>query len=74
MAAHLTRVTVNGFKKCCTSSTGDELMIVCCGMALKRVGMLGLSVREMKVLTVKMETVTLIGKVDRIWHTFVLSV
>jgi len=38
------------------------LMIVCCGMAVKRVGMLGISVREMKALTVKMETVTLIGK------------
>jgi hypothetical protein len=31
-------------------------------MAEKRMGMLGVSVREMKALTVKMETVTLIGK------------
>jgi len=38
------------------------MMVVCCGMAMKRVGMLGVSVREMKVLIVKMETVTLIGK------------
>ena len=30
---------------------------------MKRVGVLGVSVRKMKVLTVKMETVTLIGKV-----------
>jgi hypothetical protein len=33
-----------------------------CGMALKRMGMLGVSVRKMKVLTVKIEIVTLIGK------------
>jgi hypothetical protein len=38
------------------------LMTVCCGMAVKRMGMLGVSVRKMKALTVKMETVTLIGK------------
>ena len=31
----------------------------CCGMAVKRIGV---SVREMKTLTVKMETVTLTGK------------
>jgi hypothetical protein len=31
-------------------------------MAMKRVGMLGASVRKMKALTIKMETVTLIGK------------
>jgi len=61
-AVHLTKVTVKGFKKCCISNAGDELMIVCCGMAVKRVGMLGVNVREMKALTVKMETVTLIGK------------
>jgi hypothetical protein len=38
------------------------LIIVRCGMAVKRVGMLGVSVREMKALTVKVETLTLIGK------------
>jgi hypothetical protein len=32
----------------------------------KRMGMLGVSVRKLEALTVKMETVTLIGKVDRI--------
>jgi hypothetical protein len=31
-------------------------------MAVKRMGMLGVSVRKMKALTVKEETVTLIGK------------
>ena len=33
-------------------------MMVCDGMSLKRIGMLGMRVRKMKVLTVKMETVT----------------
>jgi len=34
------------------------LMMMCCGMAVNSVGMLGVSVRGMKVLTVKMERVT----------------
>jgi len=38
------------------------LMMIFCGMTLKRIGMLGVSVRKMKALTVKMETGTLIGK------------
>jgi len=37
-------------------------MMICCGMALKRMGLLGVSVRKMKALTVKIEIVTLIGK------------
>jgi len=37
-------------------------MMICCGMAVRRLGMLGVSVRKMKALTVKLETVTLIGK------------
>jgi hypothetical protein len=36
--------------------------MIWCGVALKRMGMFGLSVRKMKALTVKTETVTLIGK------------
>jgi hypothetical protein len=52
-------VTVNSFKKCCISNavggTDDS-----CGMAVKRMRMLGVSVRKMQVLTVKMERVTLI--------------
>jgi hypothetical protein len=36
-------------------------MIICCGMAVKRMGMLGVSERKMKTLTVKMETMTLTG-------------
>jgi len=39
-----------------------RLMVVCFGMAVERMGFLGFSVRMMKALTVKMETVTLIGK------------
>jgi hypothetical protein len=38
------------------------LMMICCGMAVKRMGMLGVSERQMKALTVNVETVTLIGK------------
>jgi len=38
------------------------LMMMCCGMTVKRMGMLGVSVKKMKALTVKMETVTVIGK------------
>jgi hypothetical protein len=36
--------------------------IVYCGMAMKSIGMLGVSVRKMKALTVKVQTVTLIGE------------
>jgi len=34
-------------------------MMICCGMALNRLGMLGVRGRKTKALTVKMETVTL---------------
>jgi hypothetical protein len=37
-------------------------LMICCGIAVKRIGMLGANVWKMKALTVKMETVTLIGK------------
>jgi len=37
------------------------LMVMCCGMAVKRMVMLGVSVRKVKALSVKTETVTLIG-------------
>jgi hypothetical protein len=53
-------VTVKGFKKCCISNAMERLM-TCSGMAVKRMGMLGVSVRKTKALTVKMETVTLLG-------------
>jgi hypothetical protein len=35
--------------------------MICCGMAVKRMGMLGVTVRKTKVLTVKIETVSLMG-------------
>jgi hypothetical protein len=38
------------------------LIVVCCGMALKRIGKLRVSVRKMKALNVKIKGVTLIGK------------
>jgi hypothetical protein len=37
-----------------------RLMIMCCGMAVKRVGMLTVNVRKVEALNVKMVTVTLI--------------
>ena len=44
-----------------------ELMLICCGMTVKTLGMLRVSVRKMKALIVKMETVALVGlKVGRI--------
>jgi hypothetical protein len=55
-------VTVKGVQKCCISSAMDGTNDHSCGMAVKRVGMLGVSVRNMKALTVKMETMTLTGK------------
>jgi len=37
-------------------------LMICCGITGKKMGMLGVSVSKMKVLTVKMETVTLINQ------------
>jgi hypothetical protein len=56
MAAHLTR------SDCEVSNEVDGTMMVCCGKTVKWMGMLGVSVRKMKARTMKMETVTLIGK------------
>jgi len=36
--------------------------MICCGTAVKSMGMLGVSVRKRKALTVKLETVALIGE------------
>jgi hypothetical protein len=38
------------------------VLLICYGMAVKRMGLVVVSVASMKVLTVKMETVTLISK------------
>jgi hypothetical protein len=39
------------------------LIMICCGMAMNRMGMVGVSVRKTKALTVMIQAVTLIGKV-----------
>ena len=49
-------ISDRGFKK------WTEMMKICCGMAMNRLGMLKVIGKKMKALTVKMETVTLIGK------------
>jgi hypothetical protein len=53
-------VSVQDFKKCCIS-TAMKLLVICCGMALKRMGMLGVRVKKVTALSVKMEIVTLMG-------------
>jgi len=58
MAAHSPDVIVKVFKKCHISNAMDG----CCGMTVKRMGMLEVTVRKTKAMTVKMETVTLTGK------------
>jgi hypothetical protein len=37
-------------------------LIICCGMTVKRMGMLAMSLKKMKALTLTMERVTLIGE------------
>jgi hypothetical protein len=37
-------------------------LMICCGMAVRRVGMPRVSVRKIKALTVKMDTVKMIGE------------
>lgn len=59
-------MTVKGFKICCLSNAVDGTNDGSCGMAVKTMGMLGVSMREMMALTVKMKTMAVIGKVDRI--------
>ena len=39
-----------------------RLKMICCGMAVKWMGTLGMSVRKIKALTVKMQTVTLFAE------------
>jgi hypothetical protein len=56
------KVIVKGVKKCLISITVVGTNSDSCGMAVKRMGVLGDSVRMMKTLTLKMETVTLFGK------------
>jgi hypothetical protein len=63
MTAHISpEVTVKGTKKRCISNAMDGTNDDGCEIAAKRMRMLGVTVRNMKALTVKMETVTLNGK------------
>ena len=48
--------------------------MICCGMAVKRLGILAVSVRKMKELTVKMETLTLLWRLIESDMLCVLSV
>jgi len=47
-------------------------MVMCCGMAVKKM-ILGVSVKKVKALTVKMETVTLIGNGRQKLNCFVFK-
>ena len=49
-------------------------MTICCEMAVKTMGILGVSVRNMKALTVKMETVTVVGRGTQNLRRFVYLV
>jgi len=61
MAAHLTRSDRRVLRSAVYPMKWMRLT-VCCGMAMKRMGILRVSARKMKAWPVKMETVTLIGK------------
>jgi len=60
MAEHLTKVTVKGLRSALYAMQWMRLVMICCRMAVKRMGMLAVNVRKMKALNVKMVTVTLI--------------
>jgi hypothetical protein len=49
-------VILKGFKKCCISDAVDELIMTCCGMTVKGMGMVKINVRKMKSLPSKMDT------------------
>jgi hypothetical protein len=50
------------FVRICMVGITNNLMMIFCRMAARGWGMSEVSVRQMKALTVKMATVTLIGK------------
>jgi len=58
----LPEVTMKGFKKCCISNAMDETDDNMLWNGNESIGILGVSVRNMMMLTVKMDRVTLIGK------------
>jgi len=59
MTAHLTRSDSEGL---CAVHPKQWMRTICCAMAVKRIRMLGVSVRKIKALTVKMKTVALVSK------------
>jgi len=61
IAVLLTRNKCEGFQEV-LYKLWMRLMMICCGMEVKRVGMVWQRVRKVKELTVKMETVALIGE------------
>jgi hypothetical protein len=63
LTAHLTRSDSEGL---CAVYPKQWMRTICCGMAVK-MRMLGVSVRKIKALTVKMATAVLISK-GRIRH------
>lgn len=56
------KLTVKSVLKCCISNAMEGTNDYGCGMAVRKIGMLGVSSLKMKALTLKMERVTLIGK------------
>jgi len=62
----LPEVTVKGFKKCCISSAVNGTDVDMLWNGSEEDGMSRVSVRHMTALIMKMETVTLFGKADRI--------
>jgi hypothetical protein len=55
-------VTLKGCKKCCISTAVDKIDDNMWWNSVKRMGLLEVSVRKMRTLTVQMETVRLISK------------
>ena len=62
MAAHLTRSDCDGFYRVLYIPCSKWDTMIHCELTVKRMGMLGVSVRKTKALTVKMEIVALVGK------------
>jgi len=62
MAEHFTRSDCERVLRSAVYPMQWMESVVCCGMTVKRMGMLGVCVRMMNTLSVKLETVTLMGK------------
>ena len=58
----LPELIVKGFRKCCISNEMEGLVMIRCGMAVKRKRMLGVGVRKMKAMNVNIKSVKMIGK------------